>query len=51
MVKVTNSAICGSDLSLIHQRFKKTTDYVRCHKPMGAVEEVGLGINKILYKK
>ncbi|MGG1396746.1 zinc-dependent alcohol dehydrogenase [Bacillus salipaludis] len=42
IVKVTSSAICGSDLHLIHAMIPNLpTDYVIGHEPMGVVEEVG----------
>lgn len=48
IVKVTTSAICGSDLHLIHQLIPNMpTDYVIGHEPMGVVEEVGPGVTKV----
>ncbi|MBD8068696.1 zinc-dependent alcohol dehydrogenase [Bacillus sp. PS06] len=42
VVKVTSSAICGSDLHLIHGMIPNTpTDFIIGHEPMGTVEEVG----------
>ncbi|WML40954.1 zinc-dependent alcohol dehydrogenase [Neobacillus sp. OS1-2] len=42
IVKITTSAICGSDLHLIHAMIPNLpTDYVIGHEPMGIVEEVG----------
>ena len=42
ILKVTSSAICGSDLHLIHAMIPNTpTDFVIGHEPMGIVEEVG----------
>lgn len=48
IIKVTASAICGSDLHLLHQMIPNLpTDYVIGHEPMGVVEEVGPGVNKL----
>jgi S-(hydroxymethyl)glutathione dehydrogenase / alcohol dehydrogenase len=45
IVKVTSSAICGSDLHLIHGMIPNTpTDFVIGHEPMGVVEEIGPGV-------
>jgi S-(hydroxymethyl)glutathione dehydrogenase / alcohol dehydrogenase len=42
IIKVTSSAICGSDLHLIHAMIPSTpTDFVIGHEPLGIVEEVG----------
>ncbi len=42
IVKVTSSAICGSDLHLIHGMIPGLErDYIIGHEPMGIVEEVG----------
>ena len=42
ILKVTSSAICGSDLHLIHAMIPNTpTDFIIGHEPMGIVEEVG----------
>jgi S-(hydroxymethyl)glutathione dehydrogenase/alcohol dehydrogenase len=42
IVKITTSAICGSDLHLIHAMIPNTpTDFVIGHEPMGIVEEIG----------
>jgi S-(hydroxymethyl)glutathione dehydrogenase/alcohol dehydrogenase len=42
IVKITSSAICGSDLHLIHAMVPNMpTDYIIGHEPMGIVEEVG----------
>lgn len=42
IVKITTSAICGSDLHLIHAMIPNLPiDYVIGHEPMGIVEEVG----------
>jgi S-(hydroxymethyl)glutathione dehydrogenase/alcohol dehydrogenase len=42
IVKITSSAICGSDLHLIHAMVPNMpTDFIIGHEPMGIVEEVG----------
>ncbi|MGJ7921128.1 zinc-dependent alcohol dehydrogenase [Neobacillus sp. LXY-4] len=48
IIKVTTSAICGSDLHLIHAMIPDTpTDFVIGHEPMGIVEEVGSSVTKV----
>jgi S-(hydroxymethyl)glutathione dehydrogenase / alcohol dehydrogenase len=48
IVKITSSAICGSDLHLIHAMIPNLpTDYVIGHEPMGIVEEVGPEVTKL----
>lgn len=48
IIKVTSSAICGSDLHLIHAMIPNTpTDFVIGHEPMGMVEEVGPEVTKL----
>ncbi|MGS2780149.1 zinc-dependent alcohol dehydrogenase [Robertmurraya sp. GLU-23] len=48
IVKVTSSAICGSDLHLIHGMIPNTpTDFVIGHEPMGVVEETGPGVRNL----
>jgi S-(hydroxymethyl)glutathione dehydrogenase/alcohol dehydrogenase len=48
IVKITTSAICGSDLHLIHAMIPNApTDYVIGHEPMGVVEEVGPEVTKL----
>ncbi|TCN27204.1 zinc-dependent alcohol dehydrogenase [Mesobacillus foraminis] len=48
IIKVTSSAICGSDLHLIHAMIPNTpTDFVIGHEPMGIVEEVGPEVTKL----
>lgn len=48
IVKITSSAICGSDLHLIHGMIPNTPeDYVIGHEPMGVVEEVGPDVTKL----
>jgi S-(hydroxymethyl)glutathione dehydrogenase/alcohol dehydrogenase len=48
IIKITTSAICGSDLHLIHGMVPNLpTDYVIGHEPMGVVEEVGPEVTKL----
>ncbi|WP_017755512.1 zinc-dependent alcohol dehydrogenase [Calidifontibacillus oryziterrae] len=48
IVKITSSAICGSDLHLIHGMIPNTPeDYIIGHEPMGIVEEVGPEVTKL----
>ncbi len=48
IVKITSSAICGSDLHLIHDMVPNLyQDYVIGHEPMGIVEEVGSEVTKV----
>ena len=48
IVKITSSAICGSDLHLIHGMIPNMpTDYVIGHEPMGVVEEIGPEVTKL----
>lgn len=48
IVKITSSAICGSDLHLIHGMIPNTpTDFIIGHEPMGIVEEVGPEVKKV----
>jgi S-(hydroxymethyl)glutathione dehydrogenase/alcohol dehydrogenase len=48
IVRVTNSAICGSDLHLIHGLVPNfPQDYIIGHEPMGVVEEVGPDVTKV----
>lgn len=41
IVRITSTAICGSDLHLYHSTIPLTHDYIIGHEPMGIVEEVG----------
>lgn len=42
IVKITNSAICGSDLHLLHDMIPNLPqNYIIGHEPMGIVEEIG----------
>lgn len=48
IVKITSSAICGSDLHLIHGMIPSMpTDFVIGHEPMGIVEEVGPDVRNL----
>lgn len=48
IIKVTSTAICGSDLHLIHGMIPNMQeDYVIGHEPMGIVEEVGPEVTKL----
>lgn len=48
VIKVTNSAICGSDLHLIHDMVPNLPQgYVIGHEPMGIVEEAGPDVKKV----
>jgi S-(hydroxymethyl)glutathione dehydrogenase / alcohol dehydrogenase len=48
IVKITASAICGSDLHLIHGLVPNfPQDYIIGHEPMGVVEEVGPDVTKV----
>ncbi|MBB3906425.1 S-(hydroxymethyl)glutathione dehydrogenase/alcohol dehydrogenase [Anoxybacillus rupiensis] len=48
IVRITSTAICGSDLHLIHGMIPNMPhDFVIGHEPMGIVEEVGPGVTKV----
>ncbi|MEK5406654.1 zinc-dependent alcohol dehydrogenase [Paenibacillus sp. FSL W8-0439] len=48
IVKITSTAICGSDLHLIHGMIPNLQEnYVIGHEPMGIVEEVGPGVTNV----
>jgi S-(hydroxymethyl)glutathione dehydrogenase/alcohol dehydrogenase len=48
IVKITSSAICGSDLHLIHGFVPNMQeDYIIGHEPMGIVEEVGPDVTNL----
>lgn len=48
IVKITTTAICGSDLHLIHGMIPNMPeDYIIGHEPMGIVEEVGPEVTKV----
>ncbi|GLV13618.1 putative zinc-type alcohol dehydrogenase-like protein AdhB [Alicyclobacillus hesperidum] len=48
IVKITSTAICGSDLHLIHNMMANMQpDFIIGHEPMGIVEEVGQHVTKV----
>lgn len=48
IVRLTTTAICGSDLHLIHGMIPNfPQDYIIGHEPMGIVEEVGPEVTKV----
>lgn len=48
IVRVTSTAICGSDLHLVHGLVPNTpTDFILGHETMGVVEEVGPEVNTL----
>ncbi len=48
IVRVTSTAICGSDLHLIHDMVPNIAqNYIIGHEPMGIVEEVGSSVTKL----
>lgn len=47
IVRITSSAICGSDLHIYQGAVPATKDYVLGHEPMGIVEEVGSEVTKV----
>ncbi len=48
IVKITSSAICGSDLHLIHGMIPNfPEDYIIGHEPLGIVEETGPDVTKV----
>lgn len=48
IVKITTTAICGSDLHLIHGMIPNTYEnYIIGHEPMGIVEEIGPEVTKL----
>ncbi|MEN2767440.1 zinc-dependent alcohol dehydrogenase [Ornithinibacillus xuwenensis] len=48
IIKLTNTAICGSDLHLLHGMIPNIQEnYVIGHEPMGIVEEVGPDVTKV----
>lgn len=48
LVRITSTAICGSDLHLIHGMIPNMEeDYVIGHEPMGIVEEVGPEVTRV----
>ncbi|MFD2614924.1 zinc-dependent alcohol dehydrogenase [Paenibacillus gansuensis] len=48
IIRLTTTAICGSDLHLLHGMIPNLQEnYVIGHEPMGIVEEVGPGVTKL----
>ncbi|WP_077623189.1 zinc-dependent alcohol dehydrogenase [Sediminibacillus massiliensis] len=47
IIKVTSTAICGSDLHLYQGNFPLPIGYTIGHEPMGIVEEVGPDVTKV----
>ena len=48
IVKISSTAICGSDLHLIHGMVPNLPEgYIIGHEPMGIVEEVGSNVKKV----
>ena len=47
IIKVTSTAICGSDLHLYQGNFPLPIGYVIGHEPMGIVEEVGPDVTNV----
>src|SRR5690606_6125046 len=48
VVRITGSAICGSDLHLIHGMIPNTPkDFIIGHEPVGVVEEAGPDVTKV----
>jgi S-(hydroxymethyl)glutathione dehydrogenase / alcohol dehydrogenase len=47
IVKITSTAICGSDLHLYQGNFPLPIDYIIGHEPTGIVEEVGPEVTRV----
>ncbi|MFD2682061.1 zinc-dependent alcohol dehydrogenase [Bacillus seohaeanensis] len=47
IIRVTSTAICGSDLHLYQGNFPLPIGYIIGHEPMGIVEEVGPDVTKV----
>ncbi|RKQ37592.1 zinc-dependent alcohol dehydrogenase [Oceanobacillus halophilus] len=47
IVKITSTAICGSDLHIYQGNFPIPMDYIIGHEPMGIIEEVGPDVTKV----
>lgn len=47
IVRITSTAICGSDLHIYRGGLPTRKDYVIGHEPMGIVEEVGPEVTKV----
>ncbi|MFC7064049.1 zinc-dependent alcohol dehydrogenase [Halobacillus seohaensis] len=48
LVRITSTAICGSDLHLVHGMIPNLEeDYIIGHEPMGIVEEIGPDVTRV----
>lgn len=47
IVRITSTAICGSDLHIYQGSLPAQIDYVIGHEPMGIVEDVGKDVTKV----
>lgn len=47
IVRITSTAICGSDLHIYQGALPAPKDYVIGHEPMGIVEEVSSGVTRV----
>ncbi|MBS4209270.1 zinc-dependent alcohol dehydrogenase [Bacillus sp. FJAT-50079] len=47
IIRITSTAICGSDLHLYQGNMKLREDYIIGHEPMGIVEETGSEVTKV----
>ncbi|MCQ6264210.1 glutathione-dependent formaldehyde dehydrogenase [Fictibacillus sp. WQ 8-8] len=47
IVRITSTAICGSDLHIYQGALPAHKDYVIGHEPMGIIEEVGPDVTKV----
>ena len=47
IVRITSTAICGSDLHLYKKNIPLRDDYIIGHEPMGIVEEVGPEVTQV----
>ena len=47
IVKITSTALCGSDLHLYQGNIPLPIGYVIGHEPMGIIEEVGKNVSKV----
>lgn len=47
IIRITSTAICGSDLHLYQGNFPMPMDYIIGHEPMGIIEEIGPEVTKV----
>ena len=47
IVKITSTALCGSDLHLYQGNIPLPIGYVIGHEPMGIIKEVGKNVTKV----